>query len=250
MRPREVKHNNRGNNQTQNTVLGYIKLPLTDLANSRVRHEATILERLSNFSALRSQIPSLLYHGNWNSTYLLFQSRLEGNVGPTNFTDVHREFLQALWNVYQVERSGMFLVQKVAAKWERMANMLGAAWIELGREVLGRATRFLCNKRLSLRITHGDFAPWNTRVRHEKLVLFDWESADWEAPGSWDVSHFKLLTSSSLRKTGLEYCDDDLASRITFMLYLLSSVCQMFEEGNRHAIAHRKTLLTTALQQN
>jgi len=232
------------NNGNTPHVLGYMKLPLTNVASERVRHEAGTLGRLWNFVSLRKHIPRLLCARNWNDTYLLFQSPLEGAIGPTHLNRMHEEFLQALRNVYRVLKPGKTLIQKVGTRWEKVAPLLGAKWEELGREVLGRGARVINDKILPFSIMHGDFAPWNTRVRDNELLLFDWESADWEAPTTWDMSHFELLTTTNLGKNGGHHTFDIEFGGTFFMLYLLNSVCQFFEEGNYEAISHRQRLLT------
>jgi len=95
---------------------------------------------------------------------------------------------------------------------------------------------------------HCDFAPWNSRVRQNELLLFDWESADWDAPTTWDISHFEVQTAFSLRKNGSPQTSGVESSGTRFMLYLLSSVCQFLEEGNYKAISYRRRLLTKQLQ--
>jgi hypothetical protein len=244
MRPRAANNTNRRQGQTRHDLLGYIKLPLTDAASERVRHEAATLERLWNFPSLRKHIPRLLYAGDWNDTYTLFQSPLEGDIGPTHLNGMHEEFLHLLWNVYRVEKPGKTLIQKVGARWEKVAPLLGAKWDELGREVLVRASRVINDKVLPFSVMHGDFAPWNTRVRDKELLLFDWESADWEAPTTWDMSHFEVLTASSLGKSNGHHTFDVESGGVFFMLYLLNSVCQFFEEENHEAISYRQRLLT------
>jgi hypothetical protein len=75
-----IDNANRGHRQKVDEIVGYIKLPLTDMACERVRHEAATLERLWNFLSLRKHIPRLLYAGNWNDTFVLFQSPLQGTT--------------------------------------------------------------------------------------------------------------------------------------------------------------------------
>lgn len=246
------KQPNNGQRQTAHEILGYMKIPLTDLSVSRVRHEAATLERLWNFSALKKHIPRVLYAGNWNETFVLFQSPLDGNLGPTRLNGIHTEFLGTLGSVHRVERPGQALIDKVGANWEKVAPMLGAPWQELGCEVLARATRAIGDKMLPFVVTHGDFAPWNTRVGPTKeLLLFDWESADWEAPTTWDAAHFEVLTaSSSLRKTREYQVADVPSGGATFMLYLLNSVYQYVQEGNHEAVRFRRELLIRQLQRN
>lgn len=234
----------------QGDILGYIKLPLTDAATERVRNEATILERLWKFTELRPHIPHLLYAGNWNDTYVLVQSALEGDTGPLRFNDLHHKFLRTLRNIHGVDQPGQTLVGKVAAKWEKVAPVLGAKWTDLGKEVLQRSTRELRGKMLRYSVTHGDFAPWNTRAQKQELLVFDWESAEWEAPSSWDIFHFDVQTayrskinSKTCIPAGLE-----TSNRPIFMLYLLNSVCQFLREGNHEAIAVYENLLISKLR--
>ena len=233
-------------------ILGYMKLPLTDRAIERVRNEATVLEQLWNFPALRPRVPRLLYAGNWNESYVLFQSSLEGEAGPVSFDGMHEQFLRTLWNVHRVEKPGQRLISEVAVKWEKAAPLLGGKWSELGQETLRCSSRNLNEKELQFGVMHGDFAPWNTRVQQRELLSFDWESADWEAPTSWDMFHFHVQTASSFGKDNRHWLTFDAQSsnEASFMLYLLSSVCQLLEEGNHEAISYRQKLLIRQLDQS
>jgi hypothetical protein len=228
-----------------------MKLPLTDPAIDRVRNEAAILERLWKFPTLRPHIPRPFYAGNWNNTYVLFQSPLEGEAGPISFNGLHEKFLRTLWNVRTVERPGQALIDDVAANWGKAAPILGGKWNDLGQEVLRRSTRDLQGKMLQYSVMHGDFAPWNTRVRQGELLLFDWESADWEAPSSWDIFHFRVQTASHFKRNSGRCLPSNLARPETtsFMLYLLNSVCQYLLEGNYNAIGFRQKLLTSQLRE-
>lgn len=232
-------------------IIGYIKLPLTNAARRRVRHEADTLAKLWNFSPLRVHIPRLLYSGNWNDTFVLFQSPLEGGLGPIRLNKFHTQFLQALRNVHRVEMPGKILIHKVAKNWGKVSPVLGAKWDGLGREALGRAMRIIGDKTLSFGVVHGDFAPWNTRVSEKELLLFDWESADWEAPPTWDLSHFEVLTASSSLRTKRAYrIVQDPSEGVFFMLYLLNSVRQFVQEGNDSAVRYREDLLTEQFHRN
>ena len=231
-------------------ILGYVKLPLTDAAIERVRNEARIVEQLWSFPTLRPHIPRVLYSGNWNGTYLVFQSPLEGERGPVIFNSMHEGFLRALWDVHGAEIPGQAVINAVAAKWERAVRHLGREWEEIGEELLRRSTHDLQRKTLRCGVMHGDLAPWNTRVRQEQLLLFDWESADWQAPNSWDIFHFQVRSSYFLHKhEGLQIPKREASDESSFMLYALSSVCQLVEEENPKGIDLHKKLLVRAFQQ-
>jgi hypothetical protein len=231
-------------------TLGYIKLPLGDKAQSRLRHEAVMLERLQGFPKLRPHLAHPLYAGLWEGAYVLFQSRLTGNPGPTRFTQLHENFLQVLQDCHRVCLSGTSLIQSVADKWERTMPRLGSRWQDLGREVLRSATRELDAALVPCGILHGDFAPWNTRVHNDELSLFDWESAVWEAPLGWDKFHFLVQVDCLLNKgrgAGLPSILTN-GERGSYLLYLLKSGLQLVEEdASPIGIEHREKLLRQQL---
>ena len=226
-------------------VLGYIRLPLTPAAVQRVRNEATALQHLEQFPALRPHVPRLLHAGPWREGYLLFESALLGELGPKKLTRVHDDFLRALQAAYVVERSAQSLVEQVGAKWEKVVPLLGAEWKDLGHEALRRAAQGW-HRPIVCGIGHGDFAPWNTRMREGRLLLFDWESAEWDVPTSWDIFHFGLQTAVSFHESitcgQIPWCGGAL-----YLLYLLNSVLQFHQEQNHAAIADRGQLLHRAM---
>ena len=83
-----------------------------------------------------------------------------------------------------------------------------------------------------------------------ELLLFDWESANWEAPSSWDAFHFQVQTGYSFRKSDGRYMPSEPGSpdKASFMLYVLNSVCQYLEEDNHKAIGLCQKLLNNQLR--
>lgn len=229
-------------------VLGYIKLPLSDAAIERLHNEARIVEQLWRFPMLRLHIPQVLYSGDWNGTYVIFQSPLEGERGPAILNGLHEDFFRALHNVHRAQIPGQTVVNTVAAGWETAVRQLGREWEQMGEEVLRRATHSLQRKAMRCGVMHGDFTPWNTRVRNGQLLSFDWESADWELPISWDSFHFQVLVAYCFGKTGdLQLSSQDTSEHLSFMLFLLSSVCRFLKEENYEAIEKHKQLLGKCL---
>lgn len=233
-------------------ILGYMKIPLNEQAEQRVRHEASTLEHLWQFCSVKKHIPCVLFAGDWNATFVLFQSALRGELGPTQLNGIHTQFLETLGSVQRIERPGKTLITKVAKNWEMVETALDDGWRQLAREVLARTTGMIGNIMLPLAMTHGDFTPWNTRVSPEReLLLFDWESADWEAPATWDIAHFEVLTASAcLRKIKQYQITKESWGKPSFLLYLLNSVRQFVQEGNHEAVQFRRELLIHHLQAN
>jgi hypothetical protein len=81
-------------------------------------------------------------------------------------------------------------------------------------------------------VSHGDFAPWNTRLGSQGLYVFDWESASWDTPALWDVFHFNTQVAALLNNKNDPQLSRDRRSgeRASFVLYLLNSACQLLDE--------------------
>jgi len=233
-------------------ILGYIKLPLTRPATERVRGEAQTLQRLGNFDVLRRHIPRVLYAGDWGDGYILFQSSRAYRQGPVEFSSPHEEFLKALWSVHPTPKPGHELVDEVQLAWRKAEPHSPAGWRELAERAFDRASWDLAGETLACGIGHGDFAPWNTRVGDGPLFVFDWEHAATGVPNLWDIFHFHVQVNSLLRPWNPK---DPLlgrspAERASFLLFVLSSVCRLLDDGSdrRDAIAYRQRLLLRELR--
>jgi hypothetical protein len=213
-------------------ILGYMKMPMTDESQDRLRHEGAVLQKLAAFNTLRKSIPHVLFAGSWNGTYIIFQSALEGEVGPLQFTEIHADFLRDLQRCEPTSRTGKNLVHGVANNWNQASAKFGARWQDLGRETLKIATRELETAQVSCGIQHGDFAPWNMRVHRGKLFLFDWEYASWDTPILWDRFHFMAQTEGFLNKNPVAKNSADIrdTNRGLYMLYLLDSAARLSKE--------------------
>lgn len=231
-------------------ILGYIKLPLTDAAVERVRHEAETLNHLWRFPALRPYIPQVLYSGEWGNGPILFQSGGPSRPGPQQFNSQCEEFLRLLLAIHSIEKPGHFLWEEVAARWCRTELNLASGWRDLGWAVIKKAKQELDGVLVRYGTTHGDFAPWNTRVADGRLYVFDWEYASWEAPTSWDIFHFKTQAAALLNKKDNRqiFPDRGPSERASYLLYLLNSACKLFgEESPARAIGleYRRQLLAS-----
>lgn len=232
-------------------TLGYIKLGLTKPAGERVQHEARVLEDLSG---LWPQVPRVLYAGEWQNQYMLFQSPLEGRPGPAELSAMHVEFLEKLAAVRRVDKPGLRVVEEVAARWKVVTWRCDWRWQQLGTETLTAARNDLEGAVVPCGVWHGDFAPWNTRIRDGKLSLFDWESCEYGMPLGWDTFHFSVQVSSLLKKNWRTKFDLTGApgARGLFLLYLLDSLARSLDERaeSNPGLEYRKQALTKELAAN
>jgi hypothetical protein len=233
-------------------ILGYVKLPLTDAAVERVRHEAETLNYLWSFPALRSHVPRVLYAGDWGDGTILFQSRGPSRPGPVLFNLQCEEFLRLLWGIRATEKPGHVLWEEVATRWRKAEPNFASGWRALGQAALSKAKRELDGVMIACGAAHGDFAPWNMRTGDGQLFVFDWESASWEAPSSWDIFHFKTQGAALLNKKHNLHISGDPHSgeRASYLLYLLNSACELFREESPTqdiGIEYRRQLLAEQL---
>jgi hypothetical protein len=234
-------------------ILGYIKLPLTQAATEHVRHEAEILQRLSEFSSLNPHIPKVLHASAWDDGYILFLSPGPMSPGPAEYGSLHQDFLSHLRGIHQLIKPGQVLLEEVAARWHKAETLLDSRWRALGEAALARSKRELDGRTVRCGVAHGDFAPWNTHVGDGRLYVFDWESASWEAPTSWDIFHFKTQVAALLNKKSDMHISWDCRSgeRASFLLYLLNSACELSGEGSPAqgvGLEYRRQLLAKQLE--
>jgi hypothetical protein len=194
-----------------------------------VRHEASVLEDLS---ALGQYLPRVLYAGEWQNNYLLFQSPLEGQPGPAELSGMHVEFLEKLAAIRREDKPGIQLVEEIGARWSEVTWRCDWRWQQLGKAALAAAHRDLEGVVVPCGLWHGDFAPWNTRVQDGRLSVFDWESCEDGVPLGWDTFHFSVQVASLLKKNWRTKFDLSATpgARGLFLLYLLSSLGKSLDD--------------------
>jgi phosphotransferase family enzyme len=238
--------------RTDGEVLGYLKFPMTPEAVGRIRSESAMLAHLSNFSALRSQIPRVLFAGEWGQDYVLFRTAGSPLPGPAELGAFHQEFLKNLWTIESFDKSGGRIVEEVGTYWRTAEQRLDSGWRDLGRAALTTASQELSNLDVRCGMTHGDFTPWNTCICDGRLFVFDWELAETKAPHHWDIFHFQLQVANLLKRKVFQQLPMNRSSgeRALYLLYLLYSAGHAAIEdtpSSQKALACRRRLLTEEL---
>jgi Phosphotransferase enzyme family len=233
-------------------VLGYIKIPLTSDAATRLRNEAATLELLQGYADIRQRVPRVLFAGAWSGEYILFQSAGPLQPAPVEFGQAHSEFLEMISKINHTERPGKTLVEQVWQRWRNVESKLDSNWTALGTAALQKASRELENVSVPCGISHGDFAPWNSRMSQHGLYVFDWERAENQAPRTWDAFHYHVQTSHLLKRHNLQRLLSDRrdGERACCLLYLVNSVCTSIEEldaTNNIALDYRRGILLALL---
>ncbi len=217
-------------------TLSFLKAGLTPAAEQRVRHETDVLRRLAAFPELSETVPAVLADGYWQGRYTLCQAPVGDRGGPEKFTYAHADFLERLQRAAPSRRSPGEIADEVEARWDRIARLAPATWRIVVSAALDRARRLMGSGLVPCGPAHGDFAPWNTRRSAGRLVVFDWELAQWEAPSGWDRLHF-LVQWDSLVQTRwrperiLEQTCGDARAMGLALLYFVHSASRLAEEG-------------------
>ena len=156
-----------------------------------------------------------------------------------------------LHSAHSATKPGNQLVRETSEKINGAKKKLGPKWDLLAEDALRAAAQELSETTVRCGLGHGDFTPWNTRIRDSVLCLVDWEMASWEAPILWDTFHFLAQTKSLLQEgDGPEgLADFTNQKRALYMLYLVSSASHLAEEAPQtFDIAFRETQLREQLR--
>jgi len=250
-------------------TLGYAKVGWNEATNVLVKREAEILQQLSNVPFNSFLTPSVLYAGWWADRFICIQSCPGGKTefAPQRLTSHYLFILKELADFHKCQ-----ILHKESSFWKNLLQRIESIQSAYYRYVLEQGIcgveKWLGNASLPFHMRHGDFAPWNAYKMNGKLFLFDWEYADREALGGWDLFHFIVQTlwllekrtppeiynavlknemNSQFMETYLEYLGlDKDAIHILFSLYLLDRLAfhASEEKTGFHKLQHLTNLVS------
>ena len=166
-------------------VLGVAKLPLTEHARDRIRHEGQALAQLDGGPAPRLQDRR---DGEW-----IWMEDLVGRRSGDRMTSEHLELLDRVTQGAHRVPLGQLELLRGARRQLAVSpprdRELAAALDELDRALaLAKDIPVVCAP------AHGDFTPWNLMHTRAGLRALDWEFHLAEAPALFDAIHFRLQT--------------------------------------------------------
>lgn len=180
------------------TRLGIAKLGRHGPAAESLRVEAGMLRALSARPALVDRVPRLLHELELPGYSGLVQTVLEGSRTAGAFSERHAEFLMRLTGdchrQIRIDDTSQF-----AAAIKRAANAEGTGDV-LAHESMEAVRRSIGHLEVPPTIVHGDFAPWNLRLRSGSIAAFDWEHGHACGVPGVDEIHFHLQTWMLLKR--------------------------------------------------
>lgn len=168
-----------------------VKIADTSEGAVAIRQESEALQALES-ARLFCEVPQLLFEDTWEGHVVQVQSVLPLSVGPqiSELTINHLKLLAALsrmdrqktpfretpaWKSIEMAREANEFEKWPLPAQELLENLLSE---EMGK------VQLVCHR------IHGDFAPWNIRVKKDKLYVFDWEDSIPNGLPFSDTFHF------------------------------------------------------------
>ncbi len=178
------------------SVVGFAKLAGSPLARLLVQREAGVLSALATKPAVADSVPRLLASGEADGRFYLVQSPVSGRAAPARLTDDHRRFLTDLQDGHERPAVETEYVRSLLPRLRDLgddgADLLPA---------LDRVTAALDGCRVRSTIVHGDFAPWNLRIRRGGgLAAFDWEYGRTDGLPAVDAAHHELQVGYNMHR--------------------------------------------------
>jgi len=202
---------------SKGNVLGFAKIGETPLAIQRIKRETKILILIAHSSLLIAQkssakshqlsaisirVPEILYEGEIGNGYMLIQSPapFEGKSGSRYFNDDYANVLRILIDNTSVKKK--FIESEFYKILKSGIDNYMLSYRELLKQGLDYLERNIGDKEIIFTLSHGDFAPWNMlwSKNRKEVFIFDWESANSEAPAGIDLVHFLFQTGFLLKK--------------------------------------------------
>lgn len=229
------------------TALGFLKVPASPDAASRIRHEAWVLKSVG--AELQDAVPRVLGFVEVGETPALLTAPVPGRVGPAAMSDYHIEFLKRLHGLHPRQEDGDSVVDRAEQQAVRAACFDVGPW----RDGLRWARERLRGEPVITGWVHGDFAPWNTRVSAQGLMVIDWEAARENTPIVWDAMHFSVQVCALLghpwQPEAVRALCPDVPENVwggLLAVYLITSAAEVLWEGSpdqRRALAFRRRAL-------
>ena len=175
-------------------ILGYVKLSRKNYIRPYLRNEAEMLERVRALDIESADIPRVLaLYDNIDFTLLVTDSCKSADVNsPLQLKALHLKWLEDL-RKSTIQVGAGPLLEDLASRLSIIKSVVDDTWV-------CRITRALSvlhpdEGKIPLCLVHGDFTPWNSFVKNDRLYVFDWEYSNLAWPVGFDLVHFLLATT-------------------------------------------------------
>lgn len=189
----------------QYNIIAYAKISSCYLSKRLLDIESKILEKLRSNDYNFFCIPQLIYYGSLSkSKYILIQTKppkeiklYKKKLGMLHINSLVELFKSTLRGGYDgTSYSNNLFKQFKDIKVNFEKNNRCFKIIE---KFNNKISFLLGNSKITLGLSHGDFAPWNILCSKDKLFIFDWEFSEFRLP-LWDVYYYIFQENFTINK--------------------------------------------------
>lgn len=182
-------------------VLAFVKVAVNVQTEAMLANEYFILKLLQELKPQHFSVPPVLHYGKvaGNGMLVLESAKKASDRGPQKFGKEHLNFLAEIWQKTFIR--GDFKSspawQELTWRYAKVSPRLASDWrrrLQATMEMVERRSRELN----FLTLAHRDFTPWNTYLKGNRLVIFDWEMAREPWPLFYDLFHFIIQPQAFL----------------------------------------------------
>lgn len=179
--------------------LAVVKAGNAEIAAALIENEASWLRTLAGRSSIAPSVPRLLGFWSRGSATWLAQEPLTGSPSGPALKAAHLTFLSLLQQELPIARgfAGCAMQSEMQSQLREVGGRIGSEW----RERIEHGLEQICAllpAQLPMTAAHRDFAPFNLRMSHGEIRVFDWEHARLGYIPLYDLFHF-LLAPAAVR---------------------------------------------------
>ena len=170
--------------------LSFIKIGETELARERVIKEAEILKKIEKINFGEVHIPQCLYSGKLGNSHVLIQTipPFKGKKGIVQLDDKYTNILRILAD--KTAKMVPFHSSSFVKSLKESILNYSLSYRELLKKAYETLLKDSGDRKISMGLAHGDFAPWNMLWNDKEVFIYDWESSCEQAPVGIDLIHF------------------------------------------------------------
>jgi len=181
-------------------ILFYVKVGGNEITNALVKNEARILKFLQT-KELSFEVPQISDFGEWQGRVYCMQATSQRQTQKAPQT-LSFEYLKAAKCCADLH-SQLFRLQDseywkdITRRIDRISGEYYYHLLLLGKE---KVEKNFENYLLPFHFCHGDFASWNALQLKDRIYIFDWEYARFEASPGYDLFHFVFQSLKLIKK--------------------------------------------------
>lgn len=207
-------------------TLAFAKIATSPTTERLIDYERGVLLRLGESGGLRGRVPEVLHAFDWQGSRTLLITDGPSRPGPGHLSEAHLELCTRIFLPFarRMDFGESPMMERMSRRLSEVGPRLPGPLLSLLNRALGLLGDELGTVSLPVSLSHGDFAPWNTRIGPSGLFVFDWDGAQDGTAPLYDIFHFQAIQAALLDR------QDHLPDRS----FLRDALAGLWPEGQEH----------------